>query len=122
MSRIPLGYALDKVLTESYSIKVILPEDCTNTQVYIGGDKIDMKSVENGVSFGYLDFTGRPSFKINDLKGSFDQKKLTVTYDQNPSAILKKPFYLFGAIFSVLILIIVVKRLNFSAFEDHSKL
>ena len=122
LSKIPLGYALDKVLTERYSIKVVLPEDCKNTQIYIGGNQVDMKSLENGVSFGYLDFTGRPTFKVNDLKGSFENKKLTVTYDQDPFAILKKPFCLFGAIFSVLILIIVVKRLNFSAFEEHSKL
>lgn len=122
LSKIPLGYALDKILTESYSIKVILPEDCKNAQIYVGTNKVDMNSVENGISFGYLDFSGRPTYKINHLKGLFDNKKLTVTYDQNPTANLKKPFYIFGAISFVLILIIVVKTLNFSAFEEHSKL
>ena len=30
LGKIPLGYALSKIMAESYSIKVILPEGCTN--------------------------------------------------------------------------------------------
>lgn len=47
---------------------------------------------------------------------------MTVTYEQNVIDLVKKPLYLFGTIFCVLSLIVVVKRLNFSAFEEHSKL
>ena len=81
-----------------------------------------MNIVERDVSFGYLDFEGRPTYKIDDMRGIFDGQQITVTYDQNTIALLKKPLYVFATIFSMLMLIIIVKRLNFSAFEEHSKL
>lgn len=61
-------------MAESYSIKFILPEGCTNPQIYIGANKIDMNSVEKGVDFGYLDFDGRPTYKVDNMRGIFDGK------------------------------------------------
>ena len=87
----------------------------------IGSEILNMNDVEKGVNFGYLDFSGRPTFTAKGIKGNFEKKELTITYEQNSQAILKKPFYIFAAIFSMLTLIVTVKRLNFSAFEEHSK-
>jgi hypothetical protein len=38
-------YALDKVLAEDYTIKIILPEGVVNPQIYIGDRAIDMSTV-----------------------------------------------------------------------------
>ena len=39
-----------------------------------------MTKVSKGVSFGYLDFAGRPTFTVENVKGSFKDQKLRVTY------------------------------------------
>ena len=77
-----------------------------------------MENVIRGVSFGYLDFTGRPTFTVDNLKGLLKDHKLRVTYNYEYVSIFKKPLLVFGAIFSILILVVVAKRLNMSAFED----
>ena len=76
-----------------------------------------MKNVIRGVSFGYLDFTGRPTFTVDNLKGLLKDHKLRVTYNYEYVSIFKKPLLIFGAIFSILVLVVIVKRLNMSAFE-----
>ena len=43
---------------------------------------------------------------------------MKVTYEIEYISIFKKPLLVFGAIFSILILLITVKRINMSAFED----
>lgn len=78
-----------------------------------------MDKIAKGVSFGYLDFAGRPTFTVQDLKGSFKDQKLKVTYEFDNSSLFRKPLTVFVAIFSILSLLIVVKRLNMSAFEEH---
>lgn len=69
------------------------------------------------MSFGYLDFSGRPTFTIENLKGLPKDQKLKVSYNYEYLSLFKKPLIVFGAIFSILVLLIVVKRLNMSAFE-----
>jgi hypothetical protein len=39
-----------------------------------------MNEVTKGISFGYLDFTGRPTFTIDNLKGLLKKTKLVVRY------------------------------------------
>lgn len=121
LRNIPLGYALNKVMSESYSIKVILPEDSKNTKITVGNNVVDMKNVEKSLSFGYLDFSGRPVYTVKGLNGIFEKKQIKVQYNYEATGIFKKPFYIFGAISSLLMLVVIVKRLNFSAFEEHSK-
>ena len=77
-----------------------------------------MEKVERGVSFGYLDFTGRTTYTIPDLRGIFTKKSLNVTYKLDTTAIFKKPLIIFVSIFSVLLFLIVIKRINMSAFEN----
>jgi hypothetical protein len=57
-------YAFSNILTEKYSIKVILPEGSKQAKIRIGSDIIDVESLEKGLSFSYLDFEGRPSFEV----------------------------------------------------------
>jgi hypothetical protein len=75
-----------------------------------------MNKVTQGISFGYLDFAGRPTFTVENLRGLFKDQKLKVSYTSDYLSIFKKPIIVFGAIFSILILFIVLKRLNMSAF------
>ena len=76
-----------------------------------------MSKVQTGINFGYLDFAGRTTYTIPDLRGIFTDRKLHVTYNLETSAIFTKPLRIFGAIFSVLVGIVILKRLNMSAFE-----
>lgn len=105
-------------MAEKYTIKLILPEGASNTQLFVGDKPVNANEVSKGVSFGYLDYTGRPTFTVENLRGNFKNQMLKVNYDLDTSSILKKPLIVFGAIFSILVLLIVVKRLNMSAFED----
>lgn len=105
-------------MAEKYTIKLILPEGVSNTKLFIGDKPVNMDTVIKGVSFGYLDYSGRPTYTVENLKGQIKNKMLKVNYDLDQASILKKPLIVFGAIFSILVLLIVVKRLNMSAFED----
>lgn len=95
---------------------MILPECSENVKLFIGNSAVDFSKVSQGISFGYLDFTGRPTFTIDNLKGIFKDQKLKVSYNFDYTSIFKKPILVFGAIFSVLILFVILKRLNMSAF------
>ena len=117
LKNIPIEYVFGQILTEKYTIRVILPEGSKNTKLSIDGIDVDMDKVQTGISFGYLDFVGRTTNTIPDLRGIFTDKKLHVLYNLEPSAIFSKPLKIFGAIFSVLIVIVILKRLNLSAFE-----
>ena len=77
-----------------------------------------MAKVQTGVNYGYLDFAGRTSYTIPDLRGIFTDRKLHVAYNFEPTAIFTKPLKIFAAIFGVLVAVIVLKRLNMSAFEE----
>jgi hypothetical protein len=46
-----------------------LPEDAANVQIKIGDHSVVMNTVEEEKNFGYLDFTGRPSFTIENISG-----------------------------------------------------
>lgn len=122
LNKIPIEFALSSILTEKYTIRIILPEGASHVNLFIGSEPVDMGKVSQGVSFGYLDFTGRPTFIVENLKGLFKDQKLKVTYNYDYFLIFKKPLLVFAAIFSILILLVVVKRLNMSAFEEnHAK-
>lgn len=86
-------------------------------KLFIGGNMIEANKITKGTSFGYLDFAGRPTFTVDNLRGNFKDQKLKVAYDFAQLSILKKPLLVFGAIFTILSLAIIVKRLNMSAFE-----
>lgn len=70
------------------------------------------------MSFGFLDFFGRPTFVFENYKGTLKKKDITVDYELDTLSTLYKPIVLFGFIFSCLAVLIVVKRLRLEAFKE----
>ena len=111
-------YALNSILTENYSIKVILPEGVRNFQIKIGNNIIDKNEIEEEISFGYLDFEGRPTFTITNLQQMNSDTPMTIYYEFDNIKILKKPALIFGTIFVFLLLSILVNRVKLEAFSE----
>jgi hypothetical protein len=107
-------------LAEDYTIKIILPEGTVNPQIYIGDKAVDMSTVQKELSFGILDFEGRPTYILNHQGGVLKDKLVRVSYKYNSSSSYKKPFIIFVAVFSLLCLSIFFKRFTLQAFS-HSK-
>jgi hypothetical protein len=51
---------LEKVVTEHYDLKIILPEGVKNVHFKINGVELIPTKVDK--NFGFLDFLGRPTF------------------------------------------------------------
>ena len=81
LKNIPIEYAFSQILTEKYIVTVILPEGSKETKLSIDGINVNMDKVQTGVNFGYLDFSGRTTYTIPDLRGIFTNRKLHVTYN-----------------------------------------
>lgn len=81
LRNIKLEYALERILTEQFIIKLILPEGAHNVKISIGGHTYDESSLEVTNSEGYLDFNGRPTFIIPNYHGITEGKNIEVTYD-----------------------------------------
>lgn len=81
LRNIKLEYALERILTEQFTIKLILPEGAHNVKISIGGHTYDESSLEVTQSEGYLDFNGRPTFIIPNYHGITEGKNIEVTYD-----------------------------------------
>ena len=62
-----LEYALERINSEKFTIKVILPDGASNVRIKIGNKLYDSSSLEVTRTEGYLDFTGRPTYIISDF-------------------------------------------------------
>jgi hypothetical protein len=101
---------LEKVIAEEFRIKVILPHGAENVKIKIGGVFYDMSLVEEATSEGYLDFNGRPTYVIDNFKGSPLGKNLDVYYDFPSDNTFQKPISLFTLFLGVLLFTIFLKR------------
>jgi oligosaccharyltransferase complex subunit alpha (ribophorin I) len=120
LRNIKLQYALDKLISESYSIKVVLPEGSTNVRIRIGEEDYDMRLVVEETTEGYLDFEGRPTFVIANYRGNFKDKEIQVFYE-NGVTVYKKPIILFVIVVAFLLLSVFAKRFQLQAFEHSGK-
>jgi len=87
-----------------------LPEGATNVKVKIGNKEIQPTSVTG--SYGYLDFIGRPTFEFSHYKGVLKNKEITVDYELDTISALEKPIIIFVAIFCLLVISIIFKRVK----------
>ena len=110
LRNIKLEYALEKVLTEKFTVKVILPKGAENVQIRIAGHTYDASSLEVTSSEGYLDFEGRPTYTIPHYHGSVTGKEIEVNYDFPSNTVFKKLLVLSLIVFGFLTFAIVLKR------------
>lgn len=117
LKNIKLEYALEKILAENFQIKLVLPHGAENVKIRIGDHDYDMSLVEKTTSEGYLDFSGRPTFIIDNFVGSAKDKYLEVSYDFEAST-YEKPISLFVIVLGFLLFAIFIKRFKLEAFEN----
>lgn len=118
---VKLEYALEKIIAEEFTIKLILPHGVENVRITIGGKDYDMSLVEKSVSEGYLDFQGRPTYVIGNYQGVLRDKNVQVFYDFNPTAVYQKPIALFVIVLAFLLFAIFAKRFQLHAFTDSKR-
>jgi oligosaccharyltransferase complex subunit alpha (ribophorin I) len=118
LKNLKLEYALEKIIAEEFSIKLILPQGAENVRIKIGGHDYDMSLVETTTSEGYLDFSGRPTYLIAKFTGSPKDKFLDVSYDYAVNRTYEKPISLFLIVFAFLSFAIFIKRFKLAAFEE----
>ena len=75
--------------------------------------------MKSGRSYSYLDFVGRPSYTIQDLKSLETDRIIEIQYELDNLSIVKKPLIIFGVLFSLMLAGIILNRLKLEAFEDH---
>lgn len=118
IKNLKLEYALEKIIAEEFSIKLILPHGAENVRIKIGGHDYDMSLVETTTSEGYLDFSGRPTYLIAKFAGSPKDKFLDVSYDYAANRTYEKPISLFLIVLAFLSFAIFIKRFKLAAFEE----
>ena len=105
------------MLSEDYTIKVVLPHGSTNVRISFGGIPYDMSKVQVTTSEGYLDFNGRPTYVISDYEGMV-RGDIEVHYDYNASAVYNKILTIAGIVLGFLLLAVTTKRVSLRAFEQ----
>lgn len=107
---------MEKIIAEDFTIKLILPYGSENVRIRIAGQDYDMSLVEVTSSEGYLDFNGRPTYVINNYRGTIKDKEVQVFYDYSPTNVYLKPISLFVIILVVLLSTIFASRFKLEAF------
>lgn len=118
MRNVKLEYALERILTEDYTLKIVLPEGSTNVQIKIGGVDYDLSNAATSLTPGYLDFVGRPTYTLKHQQGIVKDKNVVVSYDYDTTSTYKKPLVLFLVVFGILAISIFAKRFTLQAFSD----
>ncbi len=116
LENIDAQFTLDRVIAEKYDVKIVLPEGAQNVKVKIGDSVLSPSRIEK--TEGLLDFFGRPTFVFENYRESLKNKKITVDYELNTLSTVYKPILLFVIIFSLLAVVIIVKRFSFEAFKE----
>ncbi|PSN44644.1 Dolichyl-diphosphooligosaccharide--protein glycosyltransferase subunit 1 [Blattella germanica] len=107
-----LDHVYNSMIVDELITKVILPEHCTDIWMH---PPYSMVRLPDGKHFSYLDITGRPVIivaKNNLVEHHIQDFELEYTF---PSGMfLMEPLILIFAYFSILILVLLVKFLDFS--------
>lgn len=110
LSQLPLGYELDKVIAEEFTLTLVLPEGAANIRLLINGQEVDYATE---VSYSFLDFIGKPTIVYKRGVSSREvQSNFKLKYDLTSKSLLRKPFILFVTLFSVFAFIIITGRIE----------
>ena len=74
--------------------------------------------MQQGLSFSYLDFEGRPTFTIENLDDMEPDRMIDIEYELDNLSIMKKPLLVFGTFFSLMLIVIALNRIKLEAFEE----
>lgn len=116
------GYELEKIVgtnslysAEKFTLSIILPEGASDYKIWLNDEEIPFEETK---SFWFLDYTGKPTLKVNrGITSKAQHRSIKVTYKFNRFSILKKPFIVFGAFFAFFTVLILFKRINLKTLE-----
>jgi oligosaccharyltransferase complex subunit alpha (ribophorin I) len=94
-------------------VDIVLPEGAKNIKVHLPFKLAQLPLLD--VSFSYLDTIGRPTIHLeaHDVLIDYSQK-VQVEYEYPQWEWIRKPLVVFGIVFSLFALVIIVKRLDWS--------
>jgi len=117
------GY--DKSLTETYTVKVILPEGASNIRVIMPtGCGITNEHISISKYFGTLDWFGRPELTIKKTNVVHDlcDDTLRVKYSfDNSKDLALEPICMFAMLFTLFALAMFLTRVGFDKGVQHKK-
>jgi len=110
LRNVKLEYALERILSEEFVVKVVLPEGAENVRITIEGQVYDSSSLQVSRSEGYLDFNGRPTYIIPNYRGSTKDKNIDVSYTFSSNHVYHKIIILTLIVLIFLVAAIFLKR------------
>ena len=117
LRNIRLEYALERIHTEQFTVKVVLPEGVTNVRIRIGSREFSGEQLWESRTEGYLDFNGRPTFTIPHYQGSTKDRDIEVSYDYSSNRVFQKPLILALIVLGFLSFAILLQRFKLEAFS-----
>jgi hypothetical protein len=97
-------------------LSIILPEGATDYKIWLNNESVPF---EESKSFWFLDYSGKPTLTVNRAITSKSlHRSIKVTYKFTRRSILKKPFIVFAAFFTMFIALILSKRVNLKTFQS----
>jgi hypothetical protein len=114
---IPYYHSYDILLTEEYTVKVVLPMGATNIKIDL---PIDVEMTTDGQNWGTLDYFSAPviTLKKSNANHLLDSAELVVTYTYSPYMLLMKPLFMAGIILIGLLCLIISFRVSFTLEDD----
>jgi dolichyl-diphosphooligosaccharide---protein glycosyltransferase subunit 1 (ribophorin I) len=110
--RAPFCVDVNDLVVDDYELRVILPEGATNIEL-VAPFSVDSKAFDTRVT--YLDTTGRPMLVVRKHNLiQHHQVDFHVLYDFPATALYRDPLLLIGAVFIVLLAVIVCTRVDLS--------
>lgn len=108
------------LLTEDYTVEVVLPLGATNIKVDM---PFEAEVTTDGVNFGTLDYFGAPviTIKSSNANNLVDSGDITITYTYSPAMLIMKPLYLSSIVFAFLVVMIASFRVSLSLKDDQEK-
>lgn len=104
---------------EQFTLSIVLPEGASDYKIWLNDEEIPF---EESKSFWFLDYTGKPTLKVNrGISSKAQHRNIKVTYKFNPRSILKKPFIVFLAFFAFFFALIVAKRVHLRTLQSEHK-
>jgi len=107
-----IDHIYDDQYIESATIRIILPEHSTNTEIQI---PYPVEGLKNDVHYTYLDTIGRPVVVIH-RKNSVDShiRDFNLKYKFQKYLIFKEPLLIVGFFYILFTAVIIISRIDFS--------
>jgi hypothetical protein len=109
---------LERILSEEFVVKVVLPDGAENVKITIEGQTYDQSSLQISRTEGYLDFNGRPTYIIPNYRGSIKDKDIDISYTFASNRVYQKIITLILIVLGILVSAVFLKRFKLQAFDE----